>query len=167
MVIKDAQYWKEYNQKRKAYIQQKNKERYNQDKGCINATNSEKIQPINTTKTDTTFNTTDTTSTDTTEAVVLKTDTTDTNKANLQPCPNCLQLEKTNSRLRQKADDCNKRHTIPKDADVVGLMWDKRYKKFIFYGCASSCWAGKYCNNCSSLEQQIIKRINQKHEANQ
>lgn len=184
MPIKDANYWKEYNQKRKEYIQQKNKERYNKDKGCIN-----------TTKPDATFNTTDATdatknntttdatekvvlkkdtttilTTDTTKPVLLKTDTTENNttlqpeliKPILQPCQNCLQLKKENDRLQWEVDDCDKRHQIPKDANFIDLMWDRHYKKFIFYSCADSCWNGKYCNNCSALEEKLINRIKEK-----
>lgn len=76
----------------------------------------------------------------------------------VKPCSNC-------PRLQQAVDNCDKRHTIPnKDADFINLMWDKRYKKFVFYGCATSCWTGKYCNDCSSLEEKLINKINKKHE---
>ncbi|RPB18020.1 hypothetical protein L211DRAFT_854566 [Terfezia boudieri ATCC MYA-4762] len=125
LVIILARYLRrEYNAKRKAYIQQKNKERYNQDKGCINATNqdatiSEKIQPI---KIDTTFNTTDATknntTTDATKEVVLDA----TIQPHLPSCSRCAELEKATSRLQRKIDDCDKRHTIPKEADFINLI---------------------------------------------
>ena len=91
----------------------------------------------------------------------------------VEPCSKCLKLNKENDRrllalnkdkerLQWEVDSCNRLHKIPKEADFIDLMWDRRYKKFIFYGCADSCWTGGYCNSCSSLEQQIEKRINQK-----
>lgn len=91
----------------------------------------------------------------------------------VKPCSKCLELNKENDRrllalskdkerLQWEVDNCLKRHTIPKEAEFVDLMWDRRYKKFIFYGCADPCWQGSYCNKCSSLEQQLINKIKEK-----
>jgi|SRR6266550_9637939 len=39
-----------------------------------------------------------------------------------RPCSNCLQLEKEKQSLEWEVNDCNKRHTIPKEAEFVDLM---------------------------------------------
>ena len=80
----------------------------------------------------------------------------------VKPCSNCSELATKNSKLQWELDTCAKRHTIPKEADFIDLMWDRRYKKFVFYACADPCWNGKYCNNCSSLEQQLINLFKRK-----
>lgn len=168
MPIKDANYWKEYNQKRKEYLQQK----YQQRKQVVNSTTDNSVVKNN----------------PVVKSEVVKSDAVVENilqpnkkvvesckiiqpelvvkKDNLQPCQSCIQLKKENQALQWEVDDCNKRHTISKDADFIDLMWDKRYTKFIFYSCPDSCWNGKYCNNCYSLEQQIEKRIESKNKTN-
>ena len=57
-MIKDTSYWKEYNQKRKEYIQQKNKERYLKGKGINTTSNihtTKLIQPNEAIQINTTF----------------------------------------------------------------------------------------------------------------
>lgn len=79
---KDKEYWKEYNQKRKDYIQQKNKERYKELssqrylKGCINTTNRDTTELKNNT---------------TYPEVVLKKDT--TKKELIQPAEKVVKNE--------------------------------------------------------------------------
>lgn len=170
-IIKDANYWKEYNAKRKVYLQQK----YLQRKQVVNSTTNENNLVV--------------------KSEVVKSETVVENilqpksevvksckeiiqpelvvkKENLQleliiqpsspPCQNCLQLKAKNERLQWKVDNCQKRHTIPKEADFINLLWDRKHKKFVLYNCSDSCWVGKYCNNCGALEQQLKNRINQK-----
>lgn len=136
MLIKDKAYWQEYNRKRREYLNHKERERRKKAKGMYNQETH--VQP---------------------QSESVQPNLACTTEANVQPslssCSNC-------EKLQWEVNNCLKRHTIPKEAEFIDLMWDRRYKKFIFYSCTDSCWTGKYCNNCSVLEQQIEKRINQK-----
>ena len=121
-IIKDANYWKEYNQKRKEYLLQKQRERRKQVVDRMTASfdkvvdnNSQVvikdscIQPMNTTKpvvikkennNDYNLNTTsdhnskvNTTDYNQKEKVVITNTTEKCIQPNLQPCQNCIQLK--------------------------------------------------------------------------
>lgn len=132
MTIKDKGYWKEYNAKRKAYIQQKNQERYL--KGSINTTkdtteNNTTLQ-INTTDTtipqvvlkkDTTKNNT---TTDTTEEQIQPINTTQEKiiqptPQSLQPpkCPRCPEIETSITNLANLYQQEQKKNKEQKKAN--------------------------------------------------
>lgn len=154
MIIKDKEYWKEYNLKRKDYLQQK----YLQRKQVVNSTTSSDSSVVKSevVKSAAVVETILQPKLEVVKScqeiiqpeLVVK-------KESLQPYSDSSDLKAKLVRLQSEVDNCQKRHTIPKEAEFINLMWDKRYKKLVFYNCAGSCWNGKYCNNCSSLEQRI------------
>jgi hypothetical protein len=40
---------------------------------------------------------------------------------------------------------------IPKEADIVPVLLDKKHKKLVFYSCPDPCHQGKFCSNCSAF----------------
>jgi len=54
------------------------------------------------------------------------------------------------SRLENSNQNQSNYQTIPKEANIIPLFYDRKHKKPIFYNCPDPCWVGQFCNNYSA-----------------